>query len=218
MRHLPVVRPGQARKAAEFYAAMFPDSHVGTASPAPWTIPTVGGRRAHGRVHRPRPAVPRPERRPQFQAERGGQLQVFTDDQEETDRYWNAIVGNGGAGERVRLVQGPLGLLVADHARALMRRRPIRTAAAKRAIDAMMTMRKIDIATIEAARARRDRQRITGGVFQSLVGLMQAPGALQPCRRPATVALHFDGGGIGGEIMAFTCPATQEPDNPRQVR
>ena len=77
---------------------------------------------------------------------------VVTEDQEETDRYWNAIVGNGGAGERLRLVQGQLGLLLADHAaRAARGDDQSRPAAAKRAMDAMMTMKKIDIATIEAA-------------------------------------------------------------------
>jgi predicted 3-demethylubiquinone-9 3-methyltransferase (glyoxalase superfamily) len=54
--------------------------------------------------------VHRAERRARVQAQRGVLVQVATDDQAETDRYWNAIVGNGGAGERLRLVQGQVGL------------------------------------------------------------------------------------------------------------
>ena len=53
---------------------------------------------------------------PDFKPNEAVSFMVITEDQEETDRYWNAIVGNGGAGKRVRLVQGPLGLLLADHA------------------------------------------------------------------------------------------------------
>ena len=53
---------------------------------------------------------------PQFKHSEAFSFQVATDNQEETDRYWNAIVGNGGTGKRLRLVQGPLGPLLADHA------------------------------------------------------------------------------------------------------
>ena len=53
---------------------------------------------------------------PVFKHNEAFSFQIATDDQEETDRYWNAIVGNGGAGERVRLVQGQVGRLLADHA------------------------------------------------------------------------------------------------------
>jgi len=67
---------------------------------------------------------------------------VETQDQAEIDRYRDAIISHGGAEKRVPLVQGPLGLLLADHAP---------TAAARPMFDAMMTMRKIDAARIEAA-------------------------------------------------------------------
>ena len=53
---------------------------------------------------------------PTFKHSEAFSFQVATDDQEETDRYWNAIVGNGGQESALRLVQGPLGPLLADHA------------------------------------------------------------------------------------------------------
>ena len=53
---------------------------------------------------------------PAFKHNEAFSFQIATDDQAETDRLWNAIVGNGGAGERVRLVQGQVGRVVADHA------------------------------------------------------------------------------------------------------
>ena len=52
---------------------------------------------------------------PTFKHSEAFSFQVATDTQEETDRYWNAIVGNGGQESAVRLVQGPLGPLLADH-------------------------------------------------------------------------------------------------------
>ena len=52
---------------------------------------------------------------PAFRHSEAFSFQIATENQEETDRYWNAIVGNGGTGKRVRLVQGPLGPLLADH-------------------------------------------------------------------------------------------------------
>ena len=53
---------------------------------------------------------------PNFKPNEAVSFMVVTESQEETDRYWDAIVGNGGSRERLRLVPGPLGLLLADHA------------------------------------------------------------------------------------------------------
>ena len=107
-----------AEDAARFYAETFPDSAVGAASGArPATIPsgkegdvltvefTVCGIPCIGL-----------NGGPAFKHSEAFSFQIATDDQAETDRYWNAIVGNGGAGERVRLVQGQMGPVVADHA------------------------------------------------------------------------------------------------------
>ena len=78
---------------------------------------------------------------------------VLTDDQEETDRYWNAIVGNGGAESQCGWCKDRWGFSWQITPRALMAAMSDPDgAAAKRAMEAMMTMQKIDIATIEAAR------------------------------------------------------------------
>ncbi len=79
-------------------------------------------------------------------------FQVLTEDQAETDRYWNAIVGNGGVESQCGWCKDRWGLSWQITPRALIEATTSADkAAAKRAFDAMMTMRKIDIATIEAA-------------------------------------------------------------------
>ncbi|MGH8487124.1 MAG: VOC family protein, partial [Pseudomonas sp.] len=79
-------------------------------------------------------------------------FQVATDDQAETDRYWNAIVGNGGAESECGWCRDKWGLSWQITPRALTNAfTSADRAAAKRAFEAMMQMRKIDIATIEAA-------------------------------------------------------------------
>ena len=77
---------------------------------------------------------------------------VATDNQEETDRYWNAIVGNGGQESECGWCKDRWGLSWQITPRALIDAFAAGGAEAKRAFDAMMTMRKIDIAKIEAAR------------------------------------------------------------------
>ena len=78
---------------------------------------------------------------------------MFTDTQEETDRYWNAIVGGGGQESVCGWCKDKFGLSWQIVPRALTEAmNDPDTAAAKRAMDAMMTMKEIDIARIEAAR------------------------------------------------------------------
>jgi predicted 3-demethylubiquinone-9 3-methyltransferase (glyoxalase superfamily) len=145
---------GQAREAAEFYAATFPDSHVGDGHASPADNPsmkeggeltvdfTVLGRKFvglnGGDMFKPTEAV---------------SFMILTEDQAETDRYWNAIVGNGGAESQCGWCKDRWGFSWQITPRALMDAMsdPDRDAA-RRAMEAMMTMRKIDIATIEAAR------------------------------------------------------------------
>jgi predicted 3-demethylubiquinone-9 3-methyltransferase (glyoxalase superfamily) len=93
---------------------------------------------------------------PEFKANEAVSFQVMTDDQEETDRYWNAIVANGGSESACSWCKDRWGFSWQIVPRALMAamKDPDR-AAAKRAMEAMMTMRRIDIAKIEAARAGR---------------------------------------------------------------
>lgn len=91
-------------------------------------------------------------RRPGVQAQRGLSFQVATDDQDETDRYWNAIVGNGGSESQCGWCKDRWGLSWQITPRVLTEALAAGGDEAKRAFEAMMPMRKIDVATIEAAR------------------------------------------------------------------
>ena len=142
-----------AQDAAEFYAATFPDSAVGTINRAPGDYPdghqgdvltvnfTVCGIPCLGLNGGP--AFPHSE---------AFSFQVYTDTQEETDRLWNAVVGNGGEESACGWCKDKWGLSWQITPRALLDAlgNPDR-AASKRAFDAMMTMTKIDHAAIEAA-------------------------------------------------------------------
>jgi len=144
---------GEARKAAEFYAATFPESHVGSAMFAPGDYPdgqqgdeltvdfTVLGQSFVGL-----------NGGPNFKPNEAVSFMVITDDQEETDRYWNAIVGNGGQESACGWCKDKWGFSWQITPRILLEanNNPDK-AAAKRAFEAMMTMQKIDIAKIEAA-------------------------------------------------------------------
>ncbi len=90
---------------------------------------------------------------PAFKHNESFSFQIATDDQNETDRLWNAIVGNGGQESECGWCTDRWGLSWQITPRALTEGMadPDR-AAARRVFDAMMTMKKIDIATIEAAR------------------------------------------------------------------
>ena len=142
-----------ALEAATFYAATFPDSTVGAIHRAPGEFPsgkegdvltvdfTVFGMPCMGL-----------NGGPAFKHSEAFSFQVATDDQEETDRYWNAIVGNGGQESECGWCKDKWGLSWQITPRVLTEafNSPDR-AVAKRAFDAMMTMRKIDVAAIEAA-------------------------------------------------------------------
>ena len=142
-----------ALEAATFYAATFPDSTVGAIHRAPGEFPsgkegdvltvdfTVFGMPCMGL-----------NGGPAFKHSEAFSFQVATDDQEETDRYWNAIVGNGGQESECGWCKDKWGLSWQITPRVLTEafNSPDR-AVAKRAFDAMMTMRRIDVATIEAA-------------------------------------------------------------------
>jgi 2-polyprenyl-6-hydroxyphenyl methylase/3-demethylubiquinone-9 3-methyltransferase len=142
-----------AEAAARFYAETFPDSFVGAVHRAPGDNPsgregdvltvefTVMGIPCLGL-----------NGGPAFQHDEAFSFQVATDDQAETDRYWNAIVGNGGQESECGWCKDRWGVswqitpVILTEAYTNADR-----AIAGRAFDAMMTMRKIDIAAIEAA-------------------------------------------------------------------
>lgn len=144
---------GEAAKAAAFYAATFPDSHVGPIHAAATDYPggregneltvefTVLGRRFLGL-----------NGGPAFRPNEAVSFMVLTETQEETDRYWNAIVGAGGSESDCGWCRDRWGFSWQITPRRLLALTtdpdPRR---AKRAMDAIMTMRKIDIAAIERA-------------------------------------------------------------------
>ena len=142
-----------AEEAARFYAATFPDSRVTAVHRAPADYPsgkagdvltvqfTVAGIPCLGLNGGP--AYPQTA---------AFSFQIATDDQEETDRYWNAIVGNGGAENACGWCQDRWGLSWQITPRVLTEAMAAGGEQARRAFEAMMTMQKIDVAAIEAAR------------------------------------------------------------------
>ena len=144
-----------AEAAARFYAETFPDSAVGAVHRAPATIPsgkegdvltvefTVLGIPCLGL-----------NGGPTFKHSEAFSFQVATDDQAETDRYWNAIVGNGGQESACGWCKDKWGISWQITPRVLTEAMAAGGAEAKRAFEAMMKMRKIDVAAIEAARRR----------------------------------------------------------------
>ena len=89
---------------------------------------------------------------PMFKQSEAFSFMIATDNQEETDRYWNAIVGNGGKESDCGWCKDRWGLSWQITPRALSEALAAGGDEAKRAFDAMMTMQKIDVAKIEAAR------------------------------------------------------------------
>ncbi|MBO9499491.1 MAG: VOC family protein [Novosphingobium sp.] len=142
-----------AKAAAEFYAATFPDSSVGSAHKAPGDNPSTE-EGAELTVNFTVCGIPclGLNGGPHFKQSEAFSFQVYTDDQEETDRLWNAVVGNGGQESQCGWCKDKWGVSWQITPRALMKAmsNPDK-AAAKRAFEAMMTMQKIDIAAIEAA-------------------------------------------------------------------
>jgi len=144
---------GQAEEAANFYASVFPDSRVKAVHRAPGDYPagkqgnvltvefTVLGMDFLGL-----------NGGPQFKFDEAVSFQVYTDSQEETDRYWNAIVDNGGEESMCGWCKDRFGLSWQITPKRLMElvseKDPAKSEAA---FKAMMTMRKIDIAALDRA-------------------------------------------------------------------
>jgi len=142
-----------AEAAARFYAETFPDSAVKEVFRAPTDFPsgkagdaltvtfTVLGIPCLGL-----------NGGPMFKHSEAFSFQIATEDQEETDRYWNAIVGNGGKESDCGWCKDKWGLSWQITPRVLTDALAAGGEEAKRAFAAMMTMQKIDVAKIEAAR------------------------------------------------------------------
>ena len=145
---------GDAEEAAQFYAATFPDSSVGQLFRAPTDFPggkagdaltvdfTVMGRRFSGLnggdLFKPNESI---------------SFMVVTEDQAETDRYWDAIVGNGGQESACGWCKDKWGFSWQITPRTLLEANQAGGEEAKRAFEAMMSMTRIDVAAIDAARA-----------------------------------------------------------------
>ena len=143
----------EAEAAAHFYAATFPDSTVGAVHRAPSDYP--GGKEGDVlTVEFTVLGVPclGLNGGPVFDHNEAFSFQIATEDQEETDRYWNAIVGNGGQESACGWCKDRWGISWQISPRVLIEAVTAGGDEAKRAFAAMMGMRKIDIATIEAAR------------------------------------------------------------------
>ena len=143
-----------AEDAARFYAATFPNSSVGAVLRAPGDFPS-GKKGDVLTVEFTVMGIPclGINGGPAFKHSEAFSFQIATADQAETDRYWNAIVGNGGQESECGWCKDKWGLSWQITPLALTEAiTDSDPAAAKRAFDAMMTMRKIDIATIVAAR------------------------------------------------------------------
>jgi 2-polyprenyl-6-hydroxyphenyl methylase/3-demethylubiquinone-9 3-methyltransferase len=142
-----------ALEAATFYAETFPDSRVNAVHRAPGDFPS-GKQGDVLTVDFSVLGIPciGLNGGPAFRQSEAFSFQVATDDQDETDRYWNAIVGNGGQASECGWCKDKWGLSWQITPRVLTEAftNPDR-AVAKRAFEAMMTMRKIDVAAIEAA-------------------------------------------------------------------
>jgi predicted 3-demethylubiquinone-9 3-methyltransferase (glyoxalase superfamily) len=142
-----------AEAAASFYTATFPDSKVTNIFHAPSDYPsgkkgdvltvefTVCGIPCIGL-----------NGGPSFKHSEAFSFQIATDNQEETDRYWNAIVSNGGQESECGWCKDRFGVSWQITPRTLSEANAAGGEEAKRAFEAMMTMKKIDVAAIEKAR------------------------------------------------------------------
>ena len=144
---------GQARPAAEFYVSLgLPDSRIDSTWDSPTDNPsgkageeltvefTLAGRSFLGL-----------NGGPMFPQTEAISFQIYTDDQAETDRLWDAIVGNGGTESMCGWCKDRWGVNWQVTPRRLMHFYSDTPARSKAAFDAMMTMKKIDIAALEAA-------------------------------------------------------------------
>jgi predicted 3-demethylubiquinone-9 3-methyltransferase (glyoxalase superfamily) len=143
---------GAAEEAARFYTKTFPDSKLGNIIRAPGDYPdgkvgdvlvvefTVAGIPCIGL-----------NGGPQFKHSEAFSFQIATDDQAETDRYWDAIVGNGGKESQCGWCKDKWGISWQISPRVLTDAMAKGGVVAQRAFAAMMPMKKIDVAAIEAA-------------------------------------------------------------------
>jgi predicted 3-demethylubiquinone-9 3-methyltransferase (glyoxalase superfamily) len=143
----------EAHEAAQFYAATFPDSAITAVHRAPADYP--GGKKGDVlTVSFTVLGIPclGLNGGPAFKHSEAFSFQISTEDQDETDRYWNAIVGNGGKESNCGWYKDRWGISWQITPRALTAALSAGGVESQRAFQAMMKMSKIDVAAIEAAR------------------------------------------------------------------
>ena len=142
-----------AEAAARFYAATFPDSEVNAVHKAPSDYPS-GKAGDVLTVHFKVAGIPcvGVNGGPIFKHSEAFSFQITTEDQAETDRYWNAITGNGGKESQCGWCKDKWGINWQITPRVLTEALAAGGPEAKRAFEAMMGMKKIDVAAIQAAR------------------------------------------------------------------
>jgi predicted 3-demethylubiquinone-9 3-methyltransferase (glyoxalase superfamily) len=141
-----------AEEAARFYTALFPQSRLGNIQRAPADYPDgkAGDVLTIEFVVAGIPCIGL-NGGPQFKHSEAFSFQIATENQEETDRYWNSIVGHGGQESQCGWCKDKWGVSWQITPRVLIDALAEGGESAKRAFEAMMPMQKIDIAAIEAA-------------------------------------------------------------------
>ena len=142
-----------AESAARFYAETFPDSSVTAVRKAPSDYPSgkAGDVLTVEFIVAGVPCIGL-NAGSAFKQSEAFSFQIATDDQEETDRYWNAIIGNGGQASVCGWCRDRWGVSWQITPRTLIEAMAAGGEEAKRAFEAMMEMAKIDVAAIDAAR------------------------------------------------------------------
>ena len=142
-----------AEEAAKFYASVFPDSKVNAVHKAPTDYPS-GKKGDTITVDFTVAGIPYIGLNggPIFKHNEAFSICIATDDQAETDKYWNAIVGNGGQESACGWCKDKWGFSWQITPRTLLQSQAAGGEEARRAFEAMMTMHKIDVAAIDAAR------------------------------------------------------------------
>ena len=143
---------GGAEEAARFYTNLFPSSRLGAVNRAPSDYPDgkAGDALTVEFVVAGIPCIGL-NGGPRFKHSEAFSFQISTEDQAETDRYWNAIVENGGEESQCGWCRDKWGISWQITPRVLAEAMASGGDVAKRAFEAMMPMRKIDVATIESA-------------------------------------------------------------------
>ena len=143
---------GHAEEAARFYVQLFPQSSLGAVQRAPTDYPDgkAGDALTVEFVVAGIPCIGL-NGGTRFKHSEAFSFQILTEDQQETDRYWNALVGNGGEESQCGWCKDKWGISWQITPRVLMEAMTSGGDVARRAFEAMMPMRKIDVAAIQAA-------------------------------------------------------------------